>query len=150
MRSKYTSWVTSLGTGGRNEARASSICRLTPESRNGTSLMSFISDRSSTVPFSHVAPEEIAAAGVELPSLEQIQANLPPVEAHGSSCSTGGGCSSHTPSPFKAKVEPLIQIQVSPGSSKVIELPKPVDFQPRKTKVPLRMGEQRLIIGRYR
>src|SRR6201995_2917331 len=91
--------------------------------------------------------EEIVAAGVELPSLEQIQANLPPVEAHGSSCSTGGGCSSHTPSPFKAKVEPLIQIQVSPGSSKVIELPKPVDFQPRKTKVPLRMGEQRLIIA---
>ena len=91
--------------------------------------------------------EEIAAAGVELPSLEQIQANLPPVEAHGSSCSTGGGCSSHAPSPFKAKVEPLIQIQVSPGSSKVIELPKPVDFQPRKTKVPLRMGEQRLIIA---
>src|SRR5246127_3080116 len=91
--------------------------------------------------------EEIVAAGVELPSLEQIQANLPPAEAHGSSCSTGGGCSSHTPSPFKAKVEPLIQIQVSPGSSKVIELPKPVDFQPRKTKVPLRMGEQRLIIA---
>src|ERR1700733_14598685 len=91
--------------------------------------------------------EEIAAAGVELPSLEQIQASLPPVEAHGSSCSTGGGCSSHAPSPFKAKVEPLIQIQVSPGSSKVIELPKPVDFQPRKTKVPLRMGEQRLIIA---
>ena len=91
--------------------------------------------------------EEIVAAGVELPSLEQIQANLPPVDAHGSSCSTGGGCSSHAPSPFKAKAEPLIQIQVSPGSSKVIELPKPVDFQPRKTKVPLRMGEQRLIIA---
>src|SRR6201999_4600119 len=54
---------------------------------------------------------------------------------------------SHAPSPFKAKVEPLIQIQVSPGSSKVIELPKPVDFQPRKTKVPLRLGEQRLIIA---
>ena len=48
---------------------------------------------------------------------------------------------------FKAKVEPLIQIQMSPGSSKVVELPKPVDFQPRKTKVPLRVGEQRLIIA---
>src|ERR1700727_152402 len=93
------------------------------------------------------AAEEIVAAGVELPSLEQIQANLPPVEAHGSSCSTGGGCSSHAPSPFKAKGEPPIPIQGSPGSSKVIELPKPVDFQPRKTKVPLRMGEQRLIIA---
>jgi predicted CoA-substrate-specific enzyme activase len=94
-------------------------------------------------------PEEIAvASSVELPSLESIQANLPPAEhAHGSSCSTGGGCGSHAPSPFKAKVEPLIQIQVAPGSSKVVELPKPVEFQPRKTKVPLRMGEQRLIIA---
>ena len=98
-------------------------------------------------------PEEIAVAATQLPSLEAIQANLPPVEAaHGSSCSTGagstgGGCGSHAPSPFKAKAEPLIQIQISPGSSKVIELPKPVEFQPRKTKVPLRMGEQRLIIA---
>jgi predicted CoA-substrate-specific enzyme activase len=94
-----------------------------------------------------VTPAEIAAAGVELPTLEEIQANLPPAAAHGSSCGTGGGCSSHTQSPFKAKAEPLIQIQVSPGSSKVIELPKPIEFQPRKTKVPLRMGEQRLIIA---
>ncbi len=97
-------------------------------------------------------PAEIAEAAAQLPSLEAIQANLPPVEAHGSSCSsgggsTGGGCSSHAPSPFKAKAEPLIQIQISPGSSKVVELPKPVEFQPRKTKVPLRMGEQRLIIA---
>jgi hypothetical protein len=48
---------------------------------------------------------------------------------------------------FKAKVEPLVQIQLAPGSNKVVELPKPADFQPRKTKVPLRMGEQRLIIA---
>jgi predicted nucleotide-binding protein (sugar kinase/HSP70/actin superfamily) len=40
-----------------------------------------------------------------------------------------------------------VQIQISPGSSQVIELPKPVEFQPRKTKVPLRMGKQRLIIA---
>src|SRR5271165_6000840 len=98
-------------------------------------------------------PEEIAAVAAQLPSLEAIQGNLPPVEAaHGSSCSTGGGstgggCSSHAPNPFKAKAEPLIQIQISPGSSKVVELPKPVDFQPKKTKVPLRVGEQRLIIA---
>src|SRR6201995_1291225 len=98
------------------------------------------SDRAATA-------EEIAEVAAHLPSLEEIQANLPAVEAHGSSCSTGGGCGSHAPSPFKAKAEPLIQIQVSPGSSKVIELPKPVEFQPRKTKVPLRMGEQRLIIA---
>jgi predicted CoA-substrate-specific enzyme activase len=90
--------------------------------------------------------EEVALAA-QLPSLEEIQANLPAVQAHGSSCSTGGGCGSHAPSPFKAKAEPLIQIQISPGSSKVVELPKPVEFQPRKTKVPLRMGEQRLIIA---
>jgi predicted CoA-substrate-specific enzyme activase len=97
--------------------------------------------------------EEVAEVVASLPSLEQIQANLPPVEshgAHGSSCSTGGGCgssSTSSTSTFKAKIEPLVQIQVSPGSSKVIELPKPVEFQPRKTKVPLRMGEQRLIIA---
>ncbi|MBV8629488.1 MAG: hypothetical protein JOZ83_01100, partial [Silvibacterium sp.] len=99
--------------------------------------------------------EEVTAA-MNLPSLEQVQANLPPVEhAHGSSCGSGshshndaGGCGcSTTKSTFKAKAEPLIQIQVAPGSSKVVELPKPVEFQPRKTKVPLRMGEQRLIIA---
>lgn len=89
-------------------------------------------------------PEEVARAE-SLPSLEQIQANLPAAEARGSSCSTGGSCG--TSSSFKAKVEPLVQIQISPGSSKVVELPKPVDFQPRKTKVPLRVGEQRLIIA---
>ena len=97
--------------------------------------------------------EEIAIAAKlpgALPSVEEIQANLPPVEAHGSSCGTHTGSTSSscsTPSPFKAKKEPLVQIQMSPGSSKVVELPKPVDFQPRKTKVPLRTGEQRLIIA---
>ena len=89
----------------------------------------------------------VAAAVATLPSLEQIQANLPPATSSGSSCSTGGGCGSSSSSTFKAKVEPLVQIQIAPGSSKVIELPKPVEFQPRKTKVPLRTGEQRLIIA---
>jgi len=107
-----------------------------------------VTDRAAT-------PEEIAnAVAVEkpqtpanLPSLEQIQANLPEADHHhGSSCNTGGGCGS-TSSPFKAKAEPLVQIQLSPGSSAVVELPKPVEFQPRKTKVPLRVGEQRLIIS---
>ena len=86
-----------------------------------------------------VAEDQSAKVVTKLPSLEQIQANA---EGHGSSCSTGGSKGT-----FKAKVEPLIQIQMSPGSSKVVELPKPVDFQPRKTKVPLRVGEQRLIIA---
>ena len=89
-------------------------------------------------------PEEVVAAVNAIPTLDQIQANLPPAESHGS-CSTGGGHNS--PSVFKAKIEPLVQIQLSPGSSKVVELPKPVEFQPRKTKVPLRKGEQRLIIA---
>ena len=87
----------------------------------------------------HEQPAQVVS---QIPSLEQIQANLPPPAEHGSSCGTGSSRGS-----FKAKVEPLIQIQMSPGSSKVVELPKPVDFQPRKTKVPLRVGEQRLIIA---
>jgi predicted CoA-substrate-specific enzyme activase len=89
-------------------------------------------------------PEEVVAAVSTLPALEQIQANLPPVESHGS-CSTAGGHNSS--SVFKAKIEPLVQIQLAPGSNKIVELPKPVEFQPRKTKVPLRKGEQRLIIA---
>jgi predicted nucleotide-binding protein (sugar kinase/HSP70/actin superfamily) len=87
---------------------------------------------------------EVAQVISSLPSLEQIQENLPPVGSHGS-CSTGGGHSA--PSVFKAKVEPLVQIQLAPGSNKIVELPKPTEFQPRKTKVPLRVDEQRLIIA---
>ena len=98
-------------------------------------------DRASA-PALAAAEDQSAKVVTQLPSLEQIQGNLPPAEDHGSSCSTGSSRGS-----FKAKVEPLIQIQIAPGSSKVVELPKPVDFQPRKTKVPLRVGEQRLIIA---
>jgi predicted CoA-substrate-specific enzyme activase len=101
-------------------------------------------------------PEEVAAVVTNLPSLEQIQGNLPAAE-HGSSCSTGhdhdhagGGCgcgSSNTTS-LRAKIDPLIQIQAAPGAKKPVEMPKPTgEFQPRKTKVPLRTGEQRLIIA---
>ena len=95
-------------------------------------------------------PEEVSAAIANLPSLEQIQANLP---AHGSSCSTGHdggscGCGSSPSQSLRAKIEPLIQIQAAPGAKTAVEAPKPTgDFQPRKTKVPLRMGEQRLIIA---
>jgi predicted CoA-substrate-specific enzyme activase len=88
--------------------------------------------------------EEVAQVVSALPSLEQVQANLVAAESHGS-CSTSGGHGS--PSVFKAKVEPLVQIQLAPGSSKVVDLPKPTEFQPRKTKVPLRVEEQRLIIA---
>ncbi len=93
----------------------------------------------SSAPALAVAEDQSPKVVTQLPSLEQIQANA---DGHGSSCSTGSSKGS-----FKAKVEPLIQIQISPGSSKVVELPKPVDFQPKKTKVPLRVGEQRLIIA---
>jgi len=107
--------------------------------------------------------EEIAAAShlqSPLPSIEKIQANLPTVE-HGSSCSTGHGngqghehadescgCGSSPTTSFRAKAEPLIQILAAPGAKKPVEAPKPIgEFQPRKTKVPLRAGEQRLIIA---
>ena len=98
-------------------------------------------------------PEEVAVAAVNLPSLDQIEANLP---AHGSSCSTGhehdhssGGCGCNSPATsLRARIDPLIQIQAAPGAKKPVEPPKPTgEFQPRKTKVPLRMGEQRLIIA---
>src|ERR1700733_8886249 len=85
----------------------------------------------SSAPALAVAETESAKVITQLPSLEHIQANLSAAEDHGSSCGTGSSRGS-----FKAKVEPLIQIQIAPGSSKVVELPKPVDFQPRKTKVP--------------
>jgi predicted CoA-substrate-specific enzyme activase len=106
----------------------------TPEHNNSHAVAE---DRAATI-------EEVAEVVSNLPSLEQVQANLPPVESHGS-CSTGGGHSS--PSVFKAKLEPLVQIQLAPGSNKIVELPKPTEFQPRKTKVPLRVDEQRLIIA---
>jgi predicted CoA-substrate-specific enzyme activase len=99
-------------------------------------------------------PEEVAAVVTNLPSLEQIEASLP---AHGSSCGTGHdhdhagggcGCSSPATTSLRAKVEPLVQIQAAPGAKKPVETPKPTgEFQPRKTKVPLRVGEQRLIIA---
>jgi predicted CoA-substrate-specific enzyme activase len=99
--------------------------------------------------------EEIAAVVSSLPSLEQVQANLP-AASHGSSCGTGDahsheggcGCGSSSTTSFRAKAEPLIQIQAAPGAKRPVEAPKPTgEFQPRKTKVPLRVGEQRLIIA---
>ncbi|MGH9558534.1 MAG: acyl-CoA dehydratase activase-related protein, partial [Bryobacteraceae bacterium] len=47
---------------------------------------------------------------------------------------------------FKSTAEPLTQIQLSVGSTETVKLPEPT-FQDRKTKVPLREGEQRLIIA---
>ncbi len=103
-------------------------------------------------------PQEVATAvanlpNANLPSIEQIQANLL-VESHGS-CSThaddhggGCGCGSSSKSTFRAKAEPLIQILAAPGATKPVEALKPTaEFQPRKTKVPLCVFEQRLIIA---
>ncbi len=101
-------------------------------------------------------PEEVAALVTNLPSLEQIESNLQ-AAAHGSSCSTGHahdlgsggcGCGSSSNASFRAKAEPLIQILAAPGAKKPVEAPKPTgEFQPRKTKIPLRVSEQRLIIA---
>jgi len=100
--------------------------------------------------------EEVAAVVTNLPSLEQIEASLPSA-AHGSSCNSGHshdhggsscGCGSSSNTSLRAKAEPLIQILAAPGAKKPVEPPKPTgEFQPRKTKVPLRVGEQRLIIA---
>ncbi len=70
-----------------------------------------------------------------LPALAAIEANL----------DEAGSCSTSKPN-LKAKIEPLILIK-SANSGTMIEMPKPTEFQDKKTKVPLRMGEQRLIIA---
>jgi predicted CoA-substrate-specific enzyme activase len=48
--------------------------------------------------------------------------------------------------PMTSVAQPLTQIQISIGSSETVKLPEP-KFQDRKTKVPLRQDEQRLIIA---
>jgi predicted CoA-substrate-specific enzyme activase len=58
----------------------------------------------------------------------------------------GGGCGSHGADSLKAIAQPLTQIQLSINSTETVKLPEP-KFQDRKTKVPLREGEQRLIIA---
>ena len=55
-------------------------------------------------------------------------------------------CGSHGAESLKAISQPLTQIQLSVGSTEVAKLPEP-KFQDKKTKVPLRLGEQRLIIA---
>jgi predicted CoA-substrate-specific enzyme activase len=50
------------------------------------------------------------------------------------------------PVSLKAAAQPLVQIHLSPDSKETVKLPEP-KFQERKTKVPLRVGERRLIIA---
>jgi predicted CoA-substrate-specific enzyme activase len=47
---------------------------------------------------------------------------------------------------LKAATQPLVQIHLSANSTETVKLPEP-KFQERKTKVPLRVGERRLIIA---
>ncbi|MBV8570156.1 MAG: hypothetical protein JO319_06065 [Acidobacteriaceae bacterium] len=47
---------------------------------------------------------------------------------------------------LKAAAQPLVQIHLSASSTETVKLPEP-KFQERKTKVPLRVGERRLIIA---
>ena len=56
------------------------------------------------------------------------------------------GCGSHGAESLKAISQPLTQIQLSVGSTETVKLPEP-KFQDKKTKVPLRVGEQRMIIA---
>jgi predicted CoA-substrate-specific enzyme activase len=47
---------------------------------------------------------------------------------------------------LKAAAQPLVQIHMSADSKETVKLPEP-KFQDRKTKVPLQVGERRLIIA---
>jgi predicted CoA-substrate-specific enzyme activase len=59
----------------------------------------------------------------------------------------GGGCGGHEhEDAFKAQKQPLVGIQLSVNSTEFAKMPEP-QFQDKKTKVPLRVTEQRLIIA---
>lgn len=66
-------------------------------------------------------------------------------ESLGGGCSSGG-CGTHHRDPMEAQKQPLTLIQMSVGSTEFAKMPEP-KFQDKKTKVPLRVGEQRLIIA---
>jgi predicted CoA-substrate-specific enzyme activase len=55
------------------------------------------------------------------------------------------GCGTHA-EPLRASKQPLTQIALGAGSTEFAKLPEP-QFQAKKTKVPLRADEQRLIIA---
>jgi len=72
--------------------------------------------------------------------------NIHQTESLSGGCSSGGCGTSSQVDPLKASKQPLTQIQLSVGSTETVKLPE-VEFQNKKTKVPLRVGEQRLIIA---
>jgi predicted nucleotide-binding protein (sugar kinase/HSP70/actin superfamily) len=74
---------------------------------------------------------------------------LPMVDIHQTEPlhSSSGGCGTHHhEDPLKAEKQPLVRIQLSPTSGEFAKMPEP-EFQNKKTKVPLRVNEQRLIIA---
>ena len=75
-----------------------------------------------------------------LPETEKNGNGKPHVHAK-----TNGSCH-HDDAPLKASAQPLVQVQISVQSAETVPLPAP-NFQDRKTKVPLRVGEHRLIIA---
>lgn len=78
----------------------------------------------------------------KLPAMPEVQ-QAAAAAAH---ASHNGGCHHDDHAPLKASAQPLVQVQFSVKSAETVQLPA-VDFQKRKTKVPLRVGEQRLIIA---
>jgi len=72
---------------------------------------------------------------------------LPMVDIHQTEplhASSGGCGTHHHEDPLKAQKQPLVRIQLSSGE--FAKMPEP-QFQDKKTKVPLRVNEQRLIIA---
>ena len=71
--------------------------------------------------------------------------NIHQTESLSGGCSSGG-CGTQHEDPLRAQKQPLVGIQLSVNSTEFAKLPEP-QFQDKKTKVPLRISEQRLIIA---
>ncbi|MBI3279057.1 MAG: CoA activase [Acidobacteria bacterium] len=79
----------------------------------------------------------------------RVQPAAQPVQAAAAAASSS--CAPAPPPPpeapaLRAEAAPLVQIQLSLGSTETVKLPE-AQFQKRKSKVPLRVSEQRLIIA---
>ncbi|MGH9627689.1 MAG: acyl-CoA dehydratase activase-related protein, partial [Bryobacteraceae bacterium] len=71
--------------------------------------------------------------------------NIHQTESLNGGCSSGG-CGTPHEDPLKAQKQPLTMIKLSVNSPEFAKMPEP-KFQDKKTKVPLRVQEQRLIIA---
>ncbi len=103
----------------------------------------------------------------ELPELPTKSSAAKAAEAAAASSCSSGGCGTHEhhgqTEALHASKQPLTQIQMSISSTETVKLPamdpsklytpppppaaNGVEYQDKKTKVPLRVGEQRLIIA---